>query len=781
MKQLFLVTLLICLIGLANTNGQTILQPGDLAVVGLASNVGGELGGCSNQGQFQGRDRVSFVCFKDIQPGTAIDITDNGWERVNPGMWGNTEGFVRAIRTGGIIPAGTIITFEFPPTAAGHEAVAPDAEWDFQLLGTNALNFNDSGDQMYFMQGGSWDNGTTIGCCNGEQDATYSGGNILFGFNSRSVWNAGIDDSQSSGQHPDIIPCFSMAPTSGVTSFTSYTGPVTNATHLEWISRIANPDNWTAFAECEDYQDPPSALPIAPSGMFIDCTVCQSCAAFADTLIFSLPLTGAPFVVEYAGNEDTLLLAEAQNGLEVPIFVSDNVQYKLISVTDANGCPVYSNFENGAAVSIVDEPLVVTCNTFTPAPDGSAEIMTTGGVPPYMVVWTNAQGATDTVSGGVNGSLLIDNLETPGTYQLTVTDAGGCVGTCEFILNEQTCDWTLTLEATVPTCNDPNTGQIQAVVSGTAAQPLTYQWSEGFEQITTDRLTQVTPGQYTVTVTDAAGCVQTASTVLEAETGLTVDAFLEPDMGCRSSTMVLQVNSISGGVPPYTYELNGSGVAAQVGAFPFQLEGLLNDNYVLTIEDAAGCRSDVVIQALAIEPPISLNLTLGPDIQIRRGQSAVLQAQADFDPTSVSWLPSTGIDSPRSLTTAVRPDQTTQYILTAWHPFGCSISDTILVEVLEPVKVFIPTAFSPNNDGVNDQLTIFAGVEVVEIRSFRVFDRWGNMVFDAPASSGSDQSGWDGTTLNGQPATAGVYLYFTEYVGQNGLAEVLKGEITLLR
>lgn len=781
MNRVILILLIICIFFLPYSYSQTILLPGDLAVVGLASNVGGDLGQCSNEGQFQGRDRVSFVCFKAIESGTVIDITDNGWERVNPGLWGNTEGFVRAIRTGGTIPAGTIITFEFPPTETGHEAVAPDAEWDFQLLGTNALNFNDSGDQMYFMQGGVWNNGTTIGCCNGEQDASYNGGNILFGFNSRSGWNAGVDDSQSSGQHPDIIPCFSMAPTSGVTSFTSYTGPVTDATQLEWISRIANPDNWTAFEECEDYQDPPLTLPIAPSGMLIDCTVCQSCAAFADTLIFALPVTGGPFVVEYVENDDTLLLVEAQNGLEVPIFVNDSVQYRLISVTDANGCPVYSNFENGATVGIADEALTITCSALTPAPQGSAEVMIIGGVAPYSVVWTDSQGGTGNVSGGENGSIVLDNLETPGTYQLIVTDAGGCVGTCDFILNEQTCDWTLNLEAISATCNDQNAGVVQAVISGAAAQPLAYQWSEGFEQITTDRLTQVTPGQYAVTVTDAEGCMQTASAVLEAQAGLAVDAFLEPDMGCTSSMMILQINSISGGVPPYTYELNGSGVVAQVGAFPFQLEGLLNDNYVLTIEDAAGCRSDVAIQALAIEPSISLNLTLGPDIQIRRGQSAVLQAQADFDPTSVSWEPSAGIGSPRSMTTAVRPDQTTQYILTAWHPFGCSISDTILVEVLEPVKVFIPTAFSPNNDGVNDQLILFAGTDIVEIRSFRVFDRWGNMVFDAPASSGPDLRGWDGTNLNGQPVTAGVYLYFTEYVGQNGLAEVLKGEITLLR
>ena len=80
----------------------TVLSPGDIAVLGLNSNIASCVGGSA------GDDEISFVCFQDITSGSAIEMTDNGWERINTGQWGNTEGVIQAVRTGGTIPAGTI-------------------------------------------------------------------------------------------------------------------------------------------------------------------------------------------------------------------------------------------------------------------------------------------------------------------------------------------------------------------------------------------------------------------------------------------------------------------------------------------------------------------------------------------------------------------------------------------------------------------------------------------------------------------------------------------------
>lgn len=154
---------------------QTELNTGDIAVVGVNANNFV----CSGTGT---EDNISVVFFKDIVPGTPIDITDNGWERWNLGLWGNSEGTIRATRTGATIPAGTIVTFRFTSTYA---AIVPDANWSFSSInGMTTLNMNSGGDQLYFMQGGNWTNPNSH-----LQNSSYTG-DVLFGFNTKTTWAA---------------------------------------------------------------------------------------------------------------------------------------------------------------------------------------------------------------------------------------------------------------------------------------------------------------------------------------------------------------------------------------------------------------------------------------------------------------------------------------------------------------------------------------------------------------------------------------------------------------
>lgn len=226
----------------------TVLVPGDLAVVGV--NANNNL--CSG---LVAEDIIHFVCFKDISTGTAIDFTDNGWERSNAGFWGNTEGTIRATRTGAIINAGTVITFR-ANSAGTITCTYPDNNWTFDEL-SNSFNLNSGGDQLFFMQGGAWNNGTS-----GSHNATYTGGNILFAFNTRTTWAA--DGSTQQSNLPLGMDCFSMNPTSGATDFIKYTGPMTLATQIEWIGRINDPTYWTNYASCATYN---AALPNYEGGV----------------------------------------------------------------------------------------------------------------------------------------------------------------------------------------------------------------------------------------------------------------------------------------------------------------------------------------------------------------------------------------------------------------------------------------------------------------------------------------------------------------------------------
>ncbi len=244
-----------------------VLSQGDFAVVGVCSNIASCIGGSS-----AGDDEISFVCFKDITTGTTIDMTDEGWERCNANQWGNSEGFLRIRRTGGTITAGTVITIRLNQVGAAVTGVYPDNNWAIDI-DIRSLVLNSNGDQIYFMQGGTWDDGNhtcdvpggTPGLGASDcHDATYTGGEILFGFNTNQSWTSGICSASntSSGtgrsQNSGLIggmDCFTMMP--GVaTDYIKYTGTIDGfgtASQREWIRRFNDPANWTSFADCATY------------------------------------------------------------------------------------------------------------------------------------------------------------------------------------------------------------------------------------------------------------------------------------------------------------------------------------------------------------------------------------------------------------------------------------------------------------------------------------------------------------------------------------------------
>jgi len=224
----------------------TVLDYGDLVIVGVNANNGS----CSS---VTGEDVISFFCFKDIGNGTTIDITDNGWERKNLGQWGNTEGGARFTRTGGLITAGTIITFKTTQgTPNDIVFLQPDNSWTVANLGTGAtkglFSLNNGGDQIYIMQGGTWNGGTAS-----DHDATYTNGRVLFGF-STNTWTTTLDNLTTNSKLYPHLDCFNMSPT-GATDYNKYIGPLDSASQRDWIDRINNRNNWAHFSSCGQYAD----------------------------------------------------------------------------------------------------------------------------------------------------------------------------------------------------------------------------------------------------------------------------------------------------------------------------------------------------------------------------------------------------------------------------------------------------------------------------------------------------------------------------------------------
>jgi len=113
---------------------------------------------------------------------------------------------------------------------------------------------------------------------------------------------------------------------------------------------------------------------------------------------------------------------------------------------------------------------------------------------------------------------------------------------------------------------------------------------------------------------------------------------------------------------------------------------------------------------------------------------------------------------------------------------GCEITQTIQLITQKQIPVFIPNAFSPNNDGENDRLIVFGNTNrITQVNRFQIFNRYGSLVFEATNFSPNDESmAWDGK-VKGVGVANGVYLYFLELELNSGEVELVAGDITLLR
>ena len=126
----------------------TQFEDGDFVVLSLCSNIDS----CQS-GYSRGDDEISFMCFKNISTNDEFIITDNGYERVDTNKWGTSEGTYLIKRTGGTIPAGTVITIRLKNNSPYFEGVYPDNNWSMTNIGWagTSVVLNSYGDQIYFL------------------------------------------------------------------------------------------------------------------------------------------------------------------------------------------------------------------------------------------------------------------------------------------------------------------------------------------------------------------------------------------------------------------------------------------------------------------------------------------------------------------------------------------------------------------------------------------------------------------------------------------------------
>ena len=323
-------------------------------------------------------------------------------------------------------------------------------------------------------------------------------------------------------------------------------------------------------------------------------------------------------------------------------------------------------------------------------------------------------------------------------------------------------------------CENSEDGAVLAEATQGIA-PFNFVWNNGSQ---TPSLDGLAAGTYSVSVTDATGCTAEATITLDAPPGIVANftANSPPCFGDPTGTLV--IDTISGGAAPYEYSLNGE-FFNSIATLPFVVNTVEPGNYTLTVQDANDCFTEI---SANVPDAQQLVLTLGPDEEIKLGEEKLLEGLVNFEVASALWSPPDSLSAPDSIITIASPQQTTTYTLTAVDANGCVISDAITLFVNRERSVYIPNIFTPNEDGVNDFFGIFGGKDVVQIKTFQIFDRWGNLVYQSgSAFPPNDMSyGWDGT-FNGKLMNPAVFVYYAELEFADGETEIYKGDVTLMR
>lgn len=203
--------------------------------------------------------------------------------------------------------------------------------------------------------------------------------------------------------------------------------------------------------------------------------------------------------------------------------------------------------------------------------------------------------------------------------------------------------------------------------------------------------------------------------------------------------------------------------------------------YTVTGKDSLGCFKDEGKVKLTVSPKPKVEITNGETIVVQAGGSVKLTTKNSPDVIDWKWYPPKWLSCDSCSEPVAAANNNITYRVTAANEGGCTASDDITINIIcNNANVYIPNTFSPNHDGAND---VFypRGTGLYNIKSFKIFNRWGQTVFSKNAISPNDPLyGWDGT-LNGVLLQADVYVYIMEVVCSNNTTLPIKGNVTLIR
>ena len=365
-----------------------------------------------------------------------------------------------------------------------------------------------------------------------------------------------------------------------------------------------------------------------------------------------------------------------------------------------------------------------------------------------------------------------------GTYTVFVSDDSGCSVSQTFEV-KQPAPFITEVIGNNPNCSDNQTGF--AVISCTGGTlPYNFRWSTTPAQ-TGLMAINLGGGLYVVTVTDFKGCTVSDSVTIVPPLPIVVNTVPFAVKCFGGSDGRVLVNA-SGGNPPYRYYLNG--VLQSDSLFT----GLSAGTYKIEVEDNTSCVGSAVF-VISEPTDFAIDLTANPRV-IPRGMQAQLVATVSTplpvirinwysDPTGIDSIDYSSCINPTNCTTPiVRPSISTLYTVEAQNSDTCSVFDTVRVVVLQDRVAYIPTAFSPNNDGKNDRFDFqILGAKSVDVS---IYNRYGELLYTNPAQVNGANQGWDGS-FKGTSVPLDSYVYQFVVTYYDGEKETLSGTVTVLK
>ncbi|MEO6760435.1 MAG: FG-GAP-like repeat-containing protein [Saprospiraceae bacterium] len=370
-----------------------------------------------------------------------------------------------------------------------------------------------------------------------------------------------------------------------------------------------------------------------------------------------------------------------------------------------------------------------------------------------------------TVCAGDTSLIFGQNQTASGVFRSTFLAKNGCD-------SSHTVDLTVlppllvAIDAT-PTCFNEATGVLATTASG-QEPPFNYHWNTTSANV--PDLEGLPAANYSLTVTDAKDCTQTATAQVTAYPPILFAA--DPD-----STRCFGENSgriqISSPDTTLLYSLNGNAFSQTLlyGDLPAA-------NYTLYAEDIYGCVDTITVP---VRQPPKLQVFLPGDTSLVLGESLLLQTQTfGFSPVRYTWADTSYLSCGDCPDPVATPLTNITYLLTITDQNGCTASDAIRLQIERIIGVFVPNAFAPDHN-TNNRLELNFGPAIRIVRSFRVYDRWGALLHEVQDAPPNDPiAAWNGTS-RGKAVLPGVYIWQLEVELVDGTMERYQGDVTVLR